>query len=168
MLEAVELWDEILTRDSRALRKKITWGEAGVCYAAHGRISVIARVGTREYGLFRTGEVIAPARIFLQERINSKLAALGVDVRLIRSHPSPESPFALYQVPRSLLGAIWLQFAGGVCGGRKYRRCDAEDCGNWFEVAGGRDRSARSDKRFCSPACKVRIHYRKRHPTKPR
>lgn len=188
MREVVDVWHEIKKNDTRGLEKRISWTPGGVFYNTPGlidtlvredggpavaafcpgEIRAIARSGTKELSIFKAGEVLAPARVFLQTLINEKLAALGVNLQLIRRTPSPLSEFGLYHVPRCLLGAMWLQFAGAVCGGLTYRRCDAEGCGKWFEVAGGRDRSARADKRFCSPACKVRIHYRKRHPTKPR
>jgi hypothetical protein len=60
-------------------------------------------------------------------------------------------------MPRTLLDALWLQFAHSVLGNRIPRQCK---CGRYFETSPGtRGRSA--NKIFCKPACKLK-DYRRR------
>jgi len=59
--------------------------------------------------------------------------------------------------PRSLMGAIRLQFAQAVASGLDIRTCD--HCGKLFEIGGaGRTRKAR----FCSDRCRSDYHVAKR------
>lgn len=66
------------------------------------------------------------------------------------------SAFDLQAIPRSLLGAIWLQFAAAVAEEKHYRRCAM--CRTYFELGAGVNRS---DRKFCSDACRSK-NYRKR------
>jgi hypothetical protein len=59
-------------------------------------------------------------------------------------------------IPVSLLGAIWLQFQQSIAGDKDYRACPR--CGAWFEVS---RLAARSDKEYCSTACRSKA-YRER------
>jgi hypothetical protein len=54
--------------------------------------------------------------------------------------------------PVNLSAALWQRFAAEVAGLLHPVRCPATDCGRWFL----RGTAARSDKRFCSNACKMR------------
>jgi hypothetical protein len=56
----------------------------------------------------------------------------------------------LQTVPENLLGALWLQLAEAIGGGKQFRQCIT--CGGWFEVSG------RSDRRVCSDACRSRAY----------
>ena len=59
--------------------------------------------------------------------------------------------------PRTLIGAIRLQFAQAVASGLNIRTCD--HCGKLFEIGGaGRTRKAR----FCSDRCRTDYHVAKR------
>jgi hypothetical protein len=62
----------------------------------------------------------------------------------------------LCQVPRTFLAALWLQFAQAVAEDKDYRQCG--ECGSWFEVS---PEVARTNRRFCSNACRSRL-YRQR------
>lgn len=61
-------------------------------------------------------------------------------------------------VPQNLLGAMWLQFARAIDGGKAYARCEV--CGDLWEVAPDSDYSPeargvhRSNKRYCSDKCR--------------
>ncbi len=62
-------------------------------------------------------------------------------------------------VPKTLLAALWVQFAMAVEGDRQYHQCD--QCGLWFEVAGERRVGAnekREGAKFCSNACRFRAY----------
>jgi hypothetical protein len=53
--------------------------------------------------------------------------------------------------PRSLLGAMWLQFAQQVTGQASHRPCKV--CGKWLTLSKD-DYGFRSDREFCSAACR--------------
>jgi hypothetical protein len=59
--------------------------------------------------------------------------------------------------PKTLMDAIWLQFAQSLSGGKSLRTC--RQCSTWFEVgAGGR----RTIAEFCSPTCRQSFHNSRR------
>jgi hypothetical protein len=60
--------------------------------------------------------------------------------------------------PATLHAALWQRFAAEVAGLIHPARCAAPNCGRWFL----RGTAARSDKRFCSNACKNRAFRRTR------
>ena len=55
--------------------------------------------------------------------------------------------------PRSLSEALWVQLALAVDGSHNFHSCC--ECGAWFRLAAG---GARSDKRHCSNACRMRMY----------
>lgn len=62
---------------------------------------------------------------------------------------------SLRMQPARLLDLMWLQLAQAFSGGREYRKCAADPCPRWFAVVEyGRQR--RSDRIYCSAACKTR------------
>lgn len=63
--------------------------------------------------------------------------------------------------PVTLSAALWQRFAAEVAGLIRPARCAAPNCGGWFL----RGTTARSDKRFCSNACKNRAFRRNQKPT---
>lgn len=62
-----------------------------------------------------------------------------------------DDTLALQFVPQDLWGAIILQFASAVAGDRHYTKC--RECRTWFELRSG---VSRSDKIYCSNACRTR------------
>lgn len=61
------------------------------------------------------------------------------------------------KLPLDLLGAMWLQFADAVAGGKQVRQCPA--CSGWFVVAPG---GARVDKQHCSVNCRQKAYQGRR------
>ena len=63
---------------------------------------------------------------------------------------------ALFFVPQSLIGLMWLQLAQAVNGNKQYRQCLA--CKTWMlisrETAG-----KRSSRSSCSNACRMKVYY---------
>lgn len=74
----------------------------------------------------------------------------------------PDGRLALYGRPRSLIGAMWLQFMEGVSEGRLIRACD--HCQKLFE-AGTEHR--RIDAKFCSDRCRIKSNSNKRSRRDP-
>jgi hypothetical protein len=58
--------------------------------------------------------------------------------------------------PETLLDALWTQLAQAIDGSQSLRNC--VECKRWFTISAGQ---GRSDKEYCSDACRMRA-YRKR------
>jgi hypothetical protein len=69
-------------------------------------------------------------------------------------------PLRLVTVPRTLLGAMWLQFTQELEGHLRYERC--HQCQTWFQV---NPKANRPSTRYCRPYCRLKA-YRQRHPKK--
>jgi hypothetical protein len=169
--QASQLWQWCQVGDMESLAAHIRWeespgGERAVSYVSHaeaddGETTASGHVATREpiaartfhperLDWFRPGDLMLPALVYAQDKINTRLSAL-VGPRLLRE--AGEVRLALRLVPRTLLGALWLQFAQAIAEDKAFRRC--AECGLWFELSPS---VGRKDKRFCSGACRTRAH----------
>jgi hypothetical protein len=72
----------------------------------------------------------------------------------------PSGALRLSLVPRSLLGALWLQLAHILSEGVKISTC--RHCGTWFEAGKSGGQGLRRDAKFCSFAHKQLYHSLKR------
>jgi endonuclease YncB( thermonuclease family) len=63
------------------------------------------------------------------------------------------SRMMLQVVPKSLLGALWAQFALSMAGDKEYRACPS--CHRWFELA---PETARTSRVYCREACRSRAY----------
>jgi hypothetical protein len=61
------------------------------------------------------------------------------------------SGIAIAYRPTLLIDALWQQFAREAAGILHCTRCPAPNCGRWFLRSAGR-----SDRQYCSPACRMR------------
>jgi hypothetical protein len=106
----------------------------------------------------KAGDLIKPALFYIQEVVNTCLTEL-VSSRLVWDSEWKE--LLLRFIPSCLGGALWLQCAQAINGNKDYRQCQESQCKAWFELA---PNVARSDKQFCSNACKTRAYReRQRH-----
>ncbi len=71
--------------------------------------------------------------------------------------PDRDRPLALKIIAPTLLGALWLQFMLAVDGQKQYRACAT--CGQFFELDPA---VARTNRRYCSDACKSRAYRARR------
>jgi hypothetical protein len=62
----------------------------------------------------------------------------------------------LLLMPNNLLEAMWLQFGQAVESNKSFRQC--RQCDDWFELS---PKVARSDKIFCTDACKAKAYRRR-------
>ncbi len=99
----------------------------------------------------------AGARDRLGRKLAEHLARVPFHLR-----PSEENLLAFRYCPLTLSAALWQRFAAEVAGLLHPARCPASKCGRWFL----RGDMARTDKRFCSNACKNRV-WRKATVTYP-
>jgi hypothetical protein len=91
------------------------------------------------------------AKAYLQQVINDR-SEKHVESRLVWSEAKT---LVRILVPRSLLGAIWLQFEKSIMGNKEYRACGGPGCSKVFEIAPGINRT---DKHYCSDLCRVKAH----------
>ncbi|MBD3336437.1 MAG: hypothetical protein GF355_13060 [Candidatus Eisenbacteria bacterium] len=90
---------------------------------------------------------------FLQESLNRQLRnRLGCSVQTITESTRPV-PLGLHIIPKSLLGAMWLQLARAIEDETRFQRCP--QCGTWFKLP---NKARRSSTTYCSPACRVRTY----------
>ena len=137
---AVELWDLIQQGDSAGLARRIQWrrgadrrwavyytgcvphdatqpGAAG-CPGFGDSLIASHEEHTQLLDSLRPGDLYGPAFAYIERTINLRLDGL-VAVRSRWSGRRDRIPQRL--VPRSLLGAIWLQFAQACDSNRKYQ-----------------------------------------------
>ena len=148
---AVRLWDAISLPGHEYLKKVIKWkkgpnlnGGMQVLYdCTDSEWRLMARIDTTGFQV-KYGDLVLPAYLHLQEVINT----------MLDNHVAPQmlwdysNELKLFHAPKTLLGAMWLQFADAVTYKLEYRECGW--CGKPFEVT----RSTRSDRLYCSNSCR--------------
>ena len=170
------LWDLIQQQDLAALAYCFKWEETPdgptmhFCShpepftpdappLGHDRVRELIPLDGSEPGLMdshRTGDVLLPAKLYLQWVLDLHLHHASDDVKVAMVWDSRrEQPTLGYWCP-TLLSAVWVQFATAVNENLSYGRC--RECGKWFAVA---PKAARVTRRFCSTACRSKA-YRER------
>ena len=77
-------------------------------------------------------------------------------VRLVGSKAGrPTANWNLEVQPTNLMAFAWLQIASELTVGKGMKKCEAQDCLEWFPK--------RSNKRFCNNRCKMAFHRVTRH-----
>ena len=75
----------------------------------------------------------------------------GMTVRLVGSKAGrPTANWNLEVQPTNLIALAWLQIASELTVGKGMKKCEAQDCLEWFPE--------RSNKRFCNNRCKMAFH----------
>jgi hypothetical protein len=75
----------------------------------------------------------------------------GMTVRLVGSKVGrPTANWNLEVQPTNLIAIAWLQIASELTVGKGMKKCEAQDCLEWFPE--------RSNKRFCNNRCKMAFH----------
>jgi hypothetical protein len=97
----------------------------------------------------RKGDVFLPARWVLGDYV-SRALAVAVSPALIWNPKQKRE--VLQDMPRSLLGAIYLQFAQAVFSDTPVQQCR---CGRWFACAQKSSRKTRPDREVCSNSCRT-------------
>ena len=146
--------------DVAGMSKHIVWEGDAVHFLARTSRGVIKTpIAAKHWNRdllerFRPGDVIGPARYYLQAVINENLEG-QVSSRLLWD--ASHARLNLYVVPATLLSAMWLQLAKAVDGDKLHTQC--RECRVWFEVRSPDSetgRGARADKQFCGNACRAR------------
>jgi hypothetical protein len=137
MKSTVMVWEAIRKANHKYLRSVIHWKKSPKRilfkdFFYTGKIEDTRPDGSK----VKYGELNWPAHHYIQDRINNALRD-NVAPRILWDE---SNELKLYHVPKTLLGAMWLQFADAVSYNLEYREC--EWCGKSFEVT----RSTRSDR----------------------
>jgi hypothetical protein len=154
--ELLCIWELARKGNQQALAEWIRWeGGAAIYRSPHGGWEIISsqNVHAELLGRFTPGDLVQPALYFLQRAVNTELER-HTTARLLWD----ASKLVMRISAKSLIGAIWLQLARAIEGGRDHRQC--QYCRNWIEVGG--NRTARADSKFCSATCKANAHRRKK------
>ena len=164
MHRAVTLWEAALAGDTGTLTKLIKWKSGLVFYDPINQSSgsgdnvpnasvgpeLIASTFDDVFGEVSRGwvpgDLISPAWYQVKRWVNNRLA-LHVSARLLDDEG--ENRYGLHLYPKGLIGALWLQFAQSIDRNVQSKKC--RNCSNWF-------RANRSDRRYCSSACKQKAH----------
>ncbi len=160
------IWDQIRNRDLKKLAQHVRWRNGLVEFETHPhlpddvvplspfiRITRTLAIEEQHPALYAgmvPGDVITPAYRFIQHIVNQKLDGCG-SPRMLWDEADGQMLVRL--VPKNLLGAIWLQMAHAIERNGEFRRC--AECDRWFEVS---REGGRSDKIYCSNACRVKAH----------
>jgi len=156
MQETLTIWDDIQAGHVDAYRHwQIVRGENRDGYT--GQVREKSRVIFQQHGRHMdfdpsmTYKQTASAPLFkVQETINEHLETSTVN-RLI--YAPQDDRLLLRIIPKSLLGALWLQLAKGIEGDIEYRQC--HECGKWFEIS---LEAYRKSRLFCSNACRSKAY----------
>ena len=164
MGEITRLWNAARNQDLATLGKQILWKEGQVLYVREpglgrgpkGGGELIAQDNYRpeRFLRFDQGDLVLPAMYVVQKHINANLDGLLVKRLLWKEN---ENKLAIYDVPKSLYTAMWLQFMRALAADTNYRQCDY--CGDWFELNPG---IGRKNKRFCSDYHRTASHRKRK------
>jgi hypothetical protein len=165
MLRLVNLWDMLHHKDRDSLFKHIKWvpheTEGVAVYYSYDAVENTVEPDPKD--IFITSTRKQPELITYFNKDPFSLPgwvflwwALDLHVREVANQPPiimvwdplTDRP-VLSARPLTLLSAVWLQFALAVSSNRIFDRCRV--CHKWFEVAPD---VARSNRRFCSNACR--------------
>jgi hypothetical protein len=149
----VALWRHVDAGDRQGLEKLLTpeeWAAVGRSYMVQfdPRKEPIP-VTVPEMMGFRKDDAIGVATALLHERLSTAMEPLVLP-SLDWDEADRKSVFSFEA--RSLWGAILIQFAEAVGGGRSFQRCAA--CSRWFELAPGINRS---DRQTCTDSCRQKL-----------
>jgi hypothetical protein len=157
MRRAVDLWQMVKSEDAKSISNLVKWfpGRDAWRYTnesdGYGISSEIEPVEN----LFDSHEALTPAAFCVQRWINQRLEKF-VSPQLL--YDVQRASRVVRVIPRTLLGAMWLQFAWSVDGARSHKPC--KECGRWFEIS-TEDTGKRINREFCSDPCKSK-NYRRR------
>jgi hypothetical protein len=110
----------------------------------------------QEFFLWSIAEMLNGRLLFLDNK--GRMDPEGIVDTSFSLNPETNAP-ELALVPRSLLGAMWLQFASDVAAGGQLRACEV--CANEFAVFPSDGRTMR--RRTCSSGCRTKLSEEGKH-----
>ncbi len=104
---------------------------------------------------FSAGDSLTAAKHYLRELVSGRMRGrVSPELRWDYKANRPHS-LVLQFVPTDLLGAMWLQLAEALNGGKGYRQC--RGCKNWILIS-REDAGNRSSRQTCSNACRMKVY----------
>ena len=169
MKDAVEVWDLAARKDVEGLREvqrsrqlftkppshRLT--EQAAVEPVHDADTPSGFEPRLDYYRSPRSGLLRDAWAFVMDGVQQHLVETGLEMTM--GGDPAQGTARLYVAPTSLLGAMWLQFAEAISEQKDYGRCLL--CGKPFEISTA-EAGARTNRRFCSDACKNQFHYRKR------
>lgn len=168
MKAAVSLWQAINFEDQTVLEQCIRWRSAkhvtyewppssdwSTPWSIHATIASPSQPEILKR--LKPGDVVMPARMYLQELANTRLKQF-VASRLLWNSPD-RNRMGLYIAPDTLIGCLWLQLATAIAEFRKFRLC--ESCRKPMLIA-PEGSGYRTNRKTCSNACRIRVYERRK------
>ena len=164
--ETVRLWHALQANDEAFLRQRVFWRDSfGLPRVMHemkgwkdATFEIASAPGNPElWALFSPGDTIGPGWYALQHLVNWQLRYHGAFPQMFFTERKTgrDEKLNMRFVPRSLISAIWVQFARAIEGNRTFSQC--AHCSRWFEEA----TEKRSDAKFCTDACRYKAYRRR-------
>jgi len=168
------VWDLLQAGDREHLAQHIEWTKGGpegvaVHFNSHGngrgpslgseRVRELIASRKKSPELLEQWDVddpVRPAWAYLQREINEHLYYTAAEISSYMAWDAKKNRPVLRLIAPSLLGAVWFQLADAVTYDRVFSSC--RECQKWFAVG---PEVARSNRRFCSNACRSKA-YRER------
>jgi hypothetical protein len=156
----IDVWDAIDGNGADAIAEHFPLDKSGcrkrpyadtICrYPLYGRRASLRSTRPEDAPLsdFGTPETFPRvARQYVLDGLGARLFMLGADFALRQIDHQLRFSIA----PRSLIGALWLQFAESIAAQKKYRQCEV--CERYMELSPNVNRA---DRRYCDDACRNR------------
>jgi len=154
----LDLWDEVRDgKRSGMVRQHFQQDGSTVSLPFAGSLANYQPYGEAPPAVSRTvvsttGTPLEVARRFVVIAVNSRLVALGGQLSIERVGGVDRLTIR----PKSLLAAMWIQFADAISEQKAYRQCEA--CGRYMEMSPDENRA---DRKTCSNACRNRAQRRR-------
>ncbi len=132
---ALGVWDLLDSKDMPGLREIFKWKDKSVIarFPNSKATRWITSPGNQRWlQVWKPGDVIGPAKLFLAEEFNRVMNVMASPTILLDA----KGNFKTYSVPVSLLAAMWLEFSEIVTGVRKLQPCEL--CGRLMDVTDNR------------------------------
>ena len=147
----IDIWDDVSAKRTKKLAEHFVRDASGHFVLPH-RDSLLlyflrSEADQKLYPKVWGESILDAAKQYVLLAINGRLDKHHAElaIRSVKSH------LQLTLRPRNLIGAIWLQFAESISVDKKYRQCEA--CGRHMEISPSVNRT---DRRYCSDACRNR------------
>jgi hypothetical protein len=173
MAVLVDLWRRVQTKDHKGLRQHVRWqtdqgNRRAVVYDCQREDFPEANLpagGVREViatdldhgdwlATLKGNDVVAPSLAFLARKITQ---FIGTEVAARLLLEMSQKRLRVEVVPTTFFAFLWLQFGRAIADDKEFVRC--RTCQTWFERS---TETARTNRRFCSNACRTKNYRRRR------
>jgi hypothetical protein len=154
---ATSLWEAASDEDTDRIREWIDFSENVVRVDERSLLwTVLKRLDLIIEGIERSPEADTAPLVGAARSVARGIANCCLDQEGVRPHldfSADPGQLLMTVVPKTLVGACWIQFIDWVEGKRTYRRC--EQCRSWFAVSLD---TKRMDSIYCGDACRHKAY----------